>query len=222
MTMRGVGWGAYKRMVDTGRSVDADTVGLGRDDVVAPARGSSGTARSPEPGRDAGRGPGVQASRPVTWAAIPDGERPGDPAPGDGAGPGAAEPPPTVAPRRVVVVDDADGVRELLCLLLGTEPDFVVVGAAANGAEAIDEVVRTAPDLVLLDLAMPVLDGLGALPRIRRVAPHATVVIFTGFSEDALLDRVLALGADALLEKGLATGPLVDQLRRLCAARRTS
>jgi CheY-like chemotaxis protein len=217
-------------MVDTGRSVDADTVGLGPDDVVAPARGSSGTARSPEPGGDAGRGPGAQTSRPAVWAPIPGGHaipggqaipgdgRPEDPAAGDGAG--AGEPPSAVAPRRVVVVDDADGVRELLCLLLGAEPDFVVVGSAANGAEAIDEVVRTAPDLVLLDLAMPVLDGLGALPRIRRVAPHATVVIFTGFSEDALLDRVLALGADALLEKGLATGPLVDQLRRLCAARR--
>ncbi|WP_251748644.1 response regulator transcription factor [Frankia sp. AiPs1] len=204
--------------------MDADTVGLGQDDVVAPARGSSGTARSPEPGRDAGRAPGAQTSRPAVWApipgghAIPDGELAGDPAAGDGAGTG--EPSSADAPRRVVVVDDADGVRELLCLLLGAEPDFVVVGAAANGAEAIDEVVRTAPDLVLLDLAMPVLDGLGALPRIRRVAPHATVVIFTGFSEDALLDRVLALGADALLEKGLATGPLVDQLRSLCAARR--
>ncbi|WP_232291656.1 response regulator transcription factor [Frankia sp. QA3] len=160
---------------------------------------------------------GAQTSHPAAWTAIPDGERPEDTAARNGAG---ASGPPAAAPRRVVVVDDADGVRELLCLLLGTEPDFVVVGAAANGAEAIDEVIRTAPDLVLLDLAMPVLDGIGALPRIRRVAPHATVVIFTGFSEDALLDRVLALGADALLEKGLATGPLVDQLRRLCAARR--
>ncbi|SNQ48655.1 Response regulator containing a CheY-like receiver domain and an HTH DNA-binding domain [Frankia canadensis] len=182
MTMRGAGRGAYKRMVDTGRSVDAHTVGLGWDGAVVPAAGpAAGIARD-------GVGDAVAASGPPA--------------------------------RRVVVVDDADGVRDLLCLLLGTEPDFVVVGAAANGVEAIDEVVRTDPDLVLLDLAMPVLDGIGALPRIRRIAPRAVVVIFTGFSEDALLDRVLALGADALLEKGLATGPLVDQLRRLCATRR--
>ncbi|WP_462166550.1 response regulator transcription factor [Frankia sp. AiPs1] len=126
---------------------------------------------------------------------------------------------PSAPPRRVVVVDDADGVRDLLCLLLGTEPDFVIVGAASNGAEAIDEVVRTDPDLVLLDLAMPVLDGLGALPRIRHIVPRAVVVIFTGFSEDAVLHQVLTLGADALLEKGLATGALVEQLRQLCAAR---
>ncbi|WP_261568783.1 response regulator [Frankia gtarii] len=218
MTMRGVGWGAYKRMVDTGRSVGADAVGLDRGDAVTAARRSAGVNPRPESGREAGRGAGAQTGRPATRTAIPDGERPEGAAARNGAG--AAEA--AVAPRRVVVVDDADGVRELLCLLLGTEPDFVVVGAAANGAEAIDEVIRTVPDLVLLDLAMPVLDGIGALPRIRRVVPQATVVIFTGFSEDALLDRVLALGADALLEKGLATGPLVDQLRRLCAAPRSS
>ncbi|WP_261557751.1 response regulator [Frankia tisae] len=218
MTMRGVGWGAYKRMVDTGRSVGADAVGLDRDDAVTAARRSAGVNSRPEPGQRAGRGAGTQTGRPATRTAIPEGERPEGAAARNGAG--AAEA--AVAPRRVVVVDDADGVRELLCLLLGTEPDFVVVGAAANGAEAIDEVIRTVPDLVLLDLAMPVLDGIGALPRIRRVVPQATVVIFTGFSEDALLDRVLALGADALLEKGLATGLLVDQLRRLCAAPRPS
>jgi CheY-like chemotaxis protein len=182
-------------MVDTGRSVDAHTVGLGCDDAVAPAVGPAGGAPLPEPDPV----PDWRAAAEVVLTEAP---------------------PLTPPPRRVVVVDDADGVRDLLCLLLGTEPDFVIVGAASNGAEAIDEVVRTDPDLVLLDLAMPVLDGIGALPRIRRAAPRAVVVIFTGFSEDALLDRVLALGADALLEKGLATGPLVEKLRRLCATPR--
>jgi CheY-like chemotaxis protein len=201
MTMRGAGWGAYKRMVDAGRSVDAHTAGPGWGEVIVPAGGPVGGASLPEPAAL----PGWRA------AAVEATTR-------DGVGPSAASAVPP--PRRVVVVDDADGVRDLLCLLLGTEPDFVVVGAAANGVEAIDEVVRTDPDLVLLDLAMPVLDGIGALPRIRRIAPRAVVVIFTGFSEDALLDRVLALGADALLEKGLATGPLVEQLRRLCPLRR--
>ncbi|MCK9874784.1 MULTISPECIES: response regulator transcription factor [Frankia] len=167
MTMHMADLRAYKRMVDTGRLMDARAVG-------------------PKPGE-----------------ATTD--------PGSPVAPG---------PCRVVVADDADGVRDLLCLLLGTEPDFTVVGVAADGAQAIDEVHRTDPDLVLLDLAMPVLDGIGALPRIRRIAPRAVVVIFTGFSEETLLDQVLALGADALLEKGLATGPLVDQLRQLYAARR--
>jgi CheY-like chemotaxis protein len=120
------------------------------------------------------------------------------------------------APVRVVVADDADGVRELVCLLLDMEPDFTVVGWASNGAEAVDVVARTEPDLVVLDVAMPVLDGLGALPEIRREAPEARIVIFTGFTAPALYDQVRALGADALVEKGLDTGPLVDRLRTVC------
>jgi DNA-binding NarL/FixJ family response regulator len=120
----------------------------------------------------------------------------------------------------VVVADDADGLRELMCVLLDTEPDFTVVGRACDGAQAVDVVAETAPDLVLLDVAMPVLDGLGALPQLREIVPDACVVIFTGFSEQSLRDEALALGADALVEKGVATGPLVETLRDACRARR--
>lgn len=119
-------------------------------------------------------------------------------------------------PYRVVVADDADGLRELLCLLFDTEPDFTVVGRATNGAEAVEVVSRTGPDLVLLDVAMPVLDGIGALPRVRRAAPEAHVVIFTGFSGGSLREQVLALGADELMEKDLSTGVLLDRLRQMC------
>ncbi|WP_035950314.1 response regulator transcription factor [Parafrankia sp. EUN1f] len=119
-------------------------------------------------------------------------------------------------PYRVVVADDADGLRELLCLLFDTEPDFTVVGRAANGAEAVEVVARTEPDLVLLDVAMPVLDGLGALPRVRRAVPEARVVIFTGFSERSLREEAMALGADELMEKDLSTGALLDRIRQMC------
>ncbi|ONH29926.1 response regulator [Pseudofrankia asymbiotica] len=117
---------------------------------------------------------------------------------------------------RVVVADDADGVRDLICLLLDLEPDFTVVGRAANGAEAIDLVAETGPDLVILDVAMPVLDGIAALPRVRRLVPGARVVVFTGFSAYTVRDEVLALGADDVMEKGLGSGPLVDRLRAVC------
>ncbi|MCK9925689.1 response regulator transcription factor [Frankia sp. Mgl5] len=119
-------------------------------------------------------------------------------------------------PFRVVIADDADGLRELLCLLFDTEPDFTVVGRATNGAEAVEVVTQTAPDLVLLDVAMPVLDGIGALPHVRMAAPDARVVIFTGFSESALRDEVMALGADELMEKDLSTSALLDRLRQMC------
>ncbi|WP_047221534.1 response regulator transcription factor [Protofrankia symbiont of Coriaria myrtifolia] len=117
---------------------------------------------------------------------------------------------------RVVVADDADGVRDLVCLLLDMEPDFVIVGRARDGAEAIEIVSRTDPDLVLLDVAMPVMDGLTALPVIRRTVPRARVVIFTGFSERALGEQASTLGAHALIEKGLAIDSLVDRLRDVC------
>ncbi|MBL7488437.1 response regulator transcription factor [Frankia sp. AgB1.9] len=121
------------------------------------------------------------------------------------------------APVRVVVADDADGVRELICLLLDMEPDFTIVGRAANGAEAVDVVAQTGPDLVLLDVAMPVLDGIAALPRIRRLVPGARVVVFTGFSAYTVRDEAVALGADDVMEKGLGAGPLIDRLRAVCA-----
>ena len=127
----------------------------------------------------------------------------------DGNGTGAG-------PLRVVVADDVDGVRELICLVLELEPDFTVVGRAANGAEAIELVVETAPDLVLLDVAMPVLDGMAALERVRRLAPAAQVVMFTGFSEPTLRADALALGAVDVVEKGLEPNLLVERLRQVC------
>jgi DNA-binding NarL/FixJ family response regulator len=116
-----------------------------------------------------------------------------------------------------VVADDADGVRELICLLLDMEPDFTIVGRAANGAEAVEVVAATGPDLVLLDVAMPVLDGIAALPRIRRLVPGARVVVFTGFSAYTVREEAMALGADDVMEKGLGTGPLMERLRAVCA-----
>lgn len=117
---------------------------------------------------------------------------------------------------RVVVADDTASVRDLVCLLLGMEPDFTIVGQACNGAEAVDVVAGTHPDLVLLDVVMPVLDGVSALPRVRAAAPGARVVIFTGSCEGSLARDVAALGADALVEKELVNGPFVERLREVC------
>ncbi len=117
---------------------------------------------------------------------------------------------------RVVIADDTDSVRDLVCLLLDLEPDFTVVGQARNGAEAVDVVADARPDLVLLDVVMPVLDGISALPRVRAAAPGARVVVFTGSIEGSMEREVTALGADALVDKGLVNGPFVARLRELC------
>jgi DNA-binding NarL/FixJ family response regulator len=116
---------------------------------------------------------------------------------------------------RVLIVDDAANLRELLTLLLEVEDDFEVVGTAADGKQAIAAAEQLQPDLVLLDLAMPVMDGLKALPVLRLRIPHARIVIFSGFEHEALAAEALTAGADAYIEKGTSVTQLVAQLREL-------
>ena len=116
---------------------------------------------------------------------------------------------------RVLVVDDAANLRELLTLLLEVEDDFEVVGTAADGRQAIEAAESLHPDVVLLDLAMPVMDGLQALPELRAQLPQARIVIFSGFEHEALATEALQAGADAYIEKGTSVTSLVTQLREL-------
>ena len=116
---------------------------------------------------------------------------------------------------RVLIVDDAANLRELLTLLLEIEDDFEVVGTAADGQQAVAAAQRLLPDLVLLDLAMPVMDGLEALPLLRANVPDARIVIFSGFEHQALAEEALQAGADAYIEKGTSVTHLVSQLRSL-------
>jgi DNA-binding NarL/FixJ family response regulator len=117
---------------------------------------------------------------------------------------------------RVVVADDADGLRELVCLLLDLESDFTVVGRARDGREAVDVVADTGPDLVVMDVAMPVMDGFTAFSGVRAAAPAAKVVFFTAFGEHSVGDTVRALGADGLIEKNVAVETIADRLRSVC------
>ena len=92
-----------------------------------------------------------------------------------------------VPPRRirVVVADDTPDMRLLLRLSMARRPDIEVVGEAANGQEAIDLAAALRPDLLVLDLAMPVLDGLSALPTLALVAPETRVVILSAMPVEA-------------------------------------
>lgn len=116
---------------------------------------------------------------------------------------------------RVLVVDDAANLRELLTVLLEAEDDFVVVGTAADGRQAIEQAALLQPELVLLDLAMPVMDGLEALPHLRAAVPRARIVIFSGFEHEELARRALQAGADDFIEKGTSVTRIVDRLRQL-------
>ncbi len=113
---------------------------------------------------------------------------------------------------RVLVADDAAGIRELLCLLLVDEAGLDVVAACGDGAEAIRLADEAEPDVVVLDVSMPQVDGLDALPEIRRRLPTATIVMVSGRERTELEVECLALGADGYVEKSLGAAALLEQI----------
>ncbi|VXC28324.1 response regulator [Nocardioides sp. AX2bis] len=119
------------------------------------------------------------------------------------------------ARRRTVLVDDTPDLRELLAMTLEETDDFQVVGEAGDGRAGIAVTQETEPDLVVLDLAMPVMDGLEALPHLRRIRPNATIVVLSGFGATAMRDQALVSGADGYVEKGTRLPAIVDRLRRI-------
>ena len=113
---------------------------------------------------------------------------------------------------RVLLVDDVGELRALVRLTLERSGHFDVVAEASNGEDAVEAASAHQPDVVLLDVSMPLMDGLEALPRIRERAPDARVVMLSGFAEDRLGDEARRLGAAAYLEKGVPPRELVARL----------
>lgn len=116
---------------------------------------------------------------------------------------------------RVYIVDDHPVVREGLRAVLGLGADCEVVGEAANGRAAIDGYDRERPDVVIMDLRLPVLSGLEAIEAIRRLDPQARIIAITSFGGDAEIRRALDAGALGLLLKGAAGKELVEAVRRV-------
>ncbi|HEV7887458.1 MAG TPA: hybrid sensor histidine kinase/response regulator [Acidimicrobiales bacterium] len=122
---------------------------------------------------------------------------------------------------RVVIADDTAEIRTLMRLMLG-QGGYDVVGEAADGAEAVTLVGRLRPDLVVIDLAMPVMDGLEAIPLIRERAPAAKVVVFSGFQAEQMEAGALSVGADAYMEKGLAPAQVIATVAGVLSGARGS
>ena len=105
------------------------------------------------------------------------------------------------APLRIVIADDQASVREGLVLLLGGLPGIEVVGAAADGEQALALVAELKPDAILLDLHMPVLDGIGATRRLAAEHPEVAIVVLTTFADDSTVLDALHAGARSYLTK---------------------
>lgn len=115
---------------------------------------------------------------------------------------------------RVLVVDDHPVVRSGLVGLLGLEPDVVVVGEAADGAEALRLAAEQAPDVVLMDLRMPGMDGVAATDRLAAGVPAPRVLVLTTYDTDSDIVRAVEAGATGYLLKDTPRGALVDAVRR--------
>ena len=124
----------------------------------------------------------------------------------------------TLAPVKVLIVDDSRDLRDLLGLKVATWGGYEVVGLAADGEEAVELARTHQPDVVLLDLAMPRMDGLQALPLILEAVPGVRVVVLSGFDKHTMADRAMEAGAHRYVEKGLSTKELSHVVAEVLAA----
>jgi DNA-binding NarL/FixJ family response regulator len=114
---------------------------------------------------------------------------------------------------RVLVVDDQALVREGLAIILDAQPDIHVVGQAEDGRQAVKLVAQSAPDVVLMDIRMPLMDGIKATRQIKETHPGVQVVILTTYSEDELVFEGLRAGASGYLLKDITRRQLAEAVR---------
>jgi DNA-binding NarL/FixJ family response regulator len=114
---------------------------------------------------------------------------------------------------RVLLVDDQALFREGLETLLSVHKDIQVVGQASNGQEAVEVAARVQPDVVLMDVRMPVLDGVGATRLLKEALPQCRVIVLTTFDDDEYVFDALRTGAAGYLLKDVASARLVEAIR---------
>jgi DNA-binding NarL/FixJ family response regulator len=121
---------------------------------------------------------------------------------------------------RILTVDDHPLLRKGIAALVNAELDLKLVAVASNGKEAIDAFRSHRPDVTLMDLQMPEVDGLEAIDAIRREFPEARIIVLTTYSADMLVVRALKAGARAYLLKGEVHKELPDTIRAVHAGQK--
>jgi DNA-binding NarL/FixJ family response regulator len=116
---------------------------------------------------------------------------------------------------KVLLVDDQPVIRQGLRLRMATEADIAVIGEAGDGRAALDLAARLSPDVIIMDIAMPGLDGIEATRHLRATVPGSTVVILSLSDDAATRARAAEAGAAAFVAKHEADGLLLDTIRRL-------
>ena len=121
---------------------------------------------------------------------------------------------------RILTVDDHPVVRNGIAGLVGDQADMVLVGEASNGREAIQQFRTHKPDVTLMDLQMPELNGIDTIIAIRGELPHARVIVLTTYTGDVQIVRALKAGAQGYLLKSLLHKELLDAIRTVHAGKR--
>jgi len=122
----------------------------------------------------------------------------------------------------VLIVDDHPLLRDGLAALLSTQPEMHLLGEAGDGEEAIERYQTLQPDVVLMDLQLPRLDGVEAIIRIRELDPRARIIVLTTYRGDVRAVRALQAGASAYLLKDMLRHELIDTIRNVASGRRAS
>ena len=125
------------------------------------------------------------------------------------------------SPIRILAVDDHPLVRQGIAGLISVQPDMALVGEASNGREAIQEFRKHQPDVTLMDLQMPEMNGLDALLAIRNEFPLAKIIVLTTYAGDMQIRRALKAGAQAYLLKNTLHKELMETIRAVHAGRKT-
>ena len=118
---------------------------------------------------------------------------------------------------RIVLADDHETVREGIKLLVNSQTDMEVVGEAGNGEIAVEKVLELAPDVIVMDITMPELNGLKATKKIKRVSPKTKILTLTRHTDDGYLQQLIQAGANGYVLKQSAPSELINAIRAVCA-----
>jgi DNA-binding NarL/FixJ family response regulator len=121
---------------------------------------------------------------------------------------------------RILIVDDHELIRQGVRFIFSRDPQFVICGEAANGAEAIEQVKKLSPHAVVLDISMPVMNGLEAATEIRRLAPKTKIVVLTMHDSAQMRHQSQEAGADAFITKSQVASKLLQVVQSLLEIRK--
>jgi DNA-binding NarL/FixJ family response regulator len=114
---------------------------------------------------------------------------------------------------RVMIAEDQELIRQSLEIMLSNKPDLQIVGAAANGLEAVDLAQKMLPDVILMDIRMPELDGVQCIEIIKSKYPRIKIIVLTTFDDDEYVFNALKNGASGYLLKGISLSDLIDAIK---------